>query len=364
MTRVLLTGAGGFVAHHALEHFLETTDWEIVCTDSFRHRGKTDRIREVLDGRPQHRSRVKVLVHDLRVPISVQLAREIGAIDYVVSIASESHVDRSITDPRSFIENNVQIVLTLLEYAREHPVEKFLHISTDEVFGPAEIGHDHDEEEPYRPSNPYAASKAAQTDIVYAYWRTFGMPCGVSQTMNIIGERQDPEKFMPMVLSRAVAGETVTIHAAPPLSRSDGWRPGSRFYLHARNQADALRFLLETQPFPRYGEWAERPAEDLTSEFDPSKETLAGMGRWNVVGEREIDNLEMARMIAEFAGVDLDYEFVDFHSSRPGHDLRYALDGAKMADLGWKPPVPLEASLRKTVEWTLEHRHWLIEDNP
>ena len=123
------------------------------------------------------------------------------------------HVDRSIIEPRSFIENNVQLILTLLEYVRDHPVEKFLHISTDEVFGPAAVGHEHAEWETHRPSNPYAASKAMQTEACYAYWRTYGLPIGVTQTMNIIGERQDPEKFVPLVLAKVLAGGTVSIHA-------------------------------------------------------------------------------------------------------------------------------------------------------
>ena len=336
--RVLLTGAGGFVGHHTLEHILATTDWEVVCTDSFRHKGKTDRLREVLESRPEDSPRVQVVTHDLTVPISRQLAHRIGPIDYLISMASDSHVDRSITDPRPFVENNVALVLTLLEYVREYGVEKFLHVSTDEVYGPAPIGHDHREGEPHRPSNPYSASKSAQEAIVYSYWRTYGLPCAISNTMNIIGERQDPEKFVPLVLQKVLRGETVDIHASP-----DG-KPGSRFYLHARNQADALQFILETQPFPKYNGQEDMP-------------------RFNVVGETELDNLQMARLIAEYAGKELFYNLADFHSSRPGHDLRYALDGTKMShELGWKPPMPLFESLRRTVEWTMAHPEWLLED--
>jgi dTDP-glucose 4,6-dehydratase len=337
MKRVLLTGAGGFVGHHTLEHILATTDWHVVCTDSFRHKGKTDRLREVLESRPQDSARVDVVTHDLRVPISRQLAHRIGLIDYVISMASESHVDRSISEPRDFIENNVSLVLTLLEYAREYPVEKFLHVSTDEVYGPAPVGHDHVEGEPHRPSNPYSASKSAQESIVYSYWRTYGLPCAISNTMNIIGERQDPEKFVPLVLQKVLRGEKVQIHAS-----ADG-APGSRYYLHARNQADALLFILSHIHFAEY------PAHDLS--------------RFNVVGEMELDNLQMARQIAQFAGRDLNYELTDFHSSRPGHDLRYALDGEKLAEYGWRPPVPLMESLARTVKWTMENPHWLLDDS-
>lgn len=354
MKRVLLTGAGGFVGHHTLEHLLVNTDWEIVCLDSFRHRGKTSRMREVLDAFTDAGvARVTVLPHDLRVPIDAQLDVSIGHIDYVISMASESHVDRSCAEPRPFIEGNVALVLTLLEWLRgrqfaatdpdaaSYGVRKFIHVSTDEVYGPALGIHNHYEGEPHRPSNPYSASKAAQEDIVFAYWRTYGLPVAVSNTMNIIGERQDPEKFVPHVLRSVLRGDTVKIHAGESI---DGKVPGSRFYLHARNQADALLFLLRFVEFPRYG-------------GGPVEKT---MGRWNVVGEREIDNLAMAQMIADVAGPQLRYELTDFHSSRPGHDLRYALDGTKLAELGWTPPVPLEDSLVHTVRWTLEHPHWLL----
>ena len=255
-------------------------------------------------------------------------------MDYVISMASESHVDRSIVSPRDFIENNVSLILTLLEYVREHPVEKFLHISTDEVYGPA-LEHSHAEGEPHRPSNPYSASKSCQESICRSYWRTYDLPIAISNTMNIIGERQDPEKYVPFTIRRVRSGEVVTCHGS-----KDGI-PGSRFYLHARNQADALLFLLENIDFPRYSQGRE-------------------MEQFNIVGEREVDNVEMAQMIADFMGKELRYELVDFHSSRPGHDLRYALDGTKMRSLGWTPPLPLEASLERTVRWTLNHPEWLL----
>jgi dTDP-glucose 4,6-dehydratase len=333
MKRVLLTGAGGFVGHHTLGHLLQVTDWEVVCTDSFRHMGKTDRLREVLAEAPEQIDRVTVLTHDLRAPVSQQLAYEIGHVDYVIAMASESHVDRSISDPRPFVENNVSVALTVLEYAREVGVEKLVHVSTDEVYGPAPIGVDHLEGAAHRPSNPYSASKACQEAIVYAYWRTYGMPCAIASSMNMIGERQDPEKFVPLALGKILAGDPVPVHV------SAGGSQGSRFYLHARNYANALIFLLEQVPFPLY---------------DGENE----MERFNVVGE-EMGNFEMAGLIADCAGFPLMAKPVDFHTYRPGHDLRYALDGQKMAALGWVPPLALADSLERTVEWTMAHPEWL-----
>lgn len=331
--RVLLTGVGGLVASHVLRHLMENTDWEIVGIDSFRHRGKTDRIVQQLDG--LDKSRYINLVHDLTVPISDQLNKKIGHIDYVLNLASESHVDRSITDPRPFVENNVHLILTMLDWARIAKPEKFIQISTDEVYGPM-YDLPHSEGNPHRPSNPYSASKSAQEDICYSYWRTFNVPIVITNTMNLFGAMQDVEKFIPMIIKTVNEGGTVSVHAD-----KDG-TPGTRFYLHARNQADALLFLLKNHTPSLY------PATDLD--------------RFNIVGEREISNLELAQQVAEYVGKHLKYKLVDVHSQRPGHDRRYGLDGAKLANLGWKAPIPYEESLRSTVEWTLrpENDSWLI----
>jgi FlaA1/EpsC-like NDP-sugar epimerase len=131
--RVLLTGAGGFAGSHCLEHLLVNTDWLVVCTDSFRHRGKTDRIREVLDARPEHAHRVTVVTHDLTAPFTFQLGKTIGRIDYIFAYASESHVDRSINNPFPFIMNNTAVILNTLEFARQVRPEAMLMVSTDEV---------------------------------------------------------------------------------------------------------------------------------------------------------------------------------------------------------------------------------------
>jgi dTDP-glucose 4,6-dehydratase len=332
MKRVLLTGASGFVGSHVLRHLLVNTDWEIVCLSSFRHHGITDRIRVAVDGL-DYVNRVHVLIHDLCAPISPVLDAKIGHIDYVMNVASESHVDRSIIEPGPFVQNNVALICNMLDWARTRDIEKFLHVSTDEVYGPAPLGHNHKEWETYYPSNPYSASKAAQESIAFSYWRTYGIPLIITNTMNIIGEMQDPEKFIPMIIKKVLAGETVTIHSSPT------GELGSRYYLHARNQADALVHCLGL-PAPLYGQ-SSVPA------------------KFNIVGNREVNNFEMAEMVASYVGKPLHYELVDFHSSRPGHDLRYALDGDKIAATGWKAPLSLEESLERTVKWTLAHPEWL-----
>jgi len=343
--KVLLTGAGGFVGHHTLSHLIKTTDWNIVATDSFRHFGISSRMRAVFDELPNERARVKVVTHDLSTPIDAITAREFGNPDVIINMASESHVDRSISDPRPFIENNVAIALTLLEYAKSLPdLKTFIQIGTDEVYGPALEGVNHPEWSPQLPSNPYSASKSAQEAIAISYWRTFNVPVILTNTMNIIGERQDVEKFVPLIINSLQQGLQVPVHA---IEKSGRWIAGSRFYLHARNQADALRFLIEhfVNTPHKYTDGLERPE------------------RFNVRGETEISNDEMVVLIAKFLGISKSknelVKFINVEGTRPGHDLRYALDGDKLISMGWKPPVTFEKSLERTVNWTIKNPIWI-----
>ncbi len=345
MTRVLLTGAGGFVGHHTLAHLLKTTDWHIVVTDSFRHQGMSARLREVFRELPIESKRVNVVTHDLRTPIDHITARDFGEPDVIVNMASESHVDRSIQEPRPFVENNVALALTMLEYARSlSNLKLFVQIGTDEVYGPAAQGTNHKEWAPHIPSNPYSASKSAQEALTIAYFRTYDVPALLTNTMNIIGERQDVEKFVPLTIRALKNGKKVRVHAK---RNGDEWVAGSRFYLHARNQADAIRFLVEyfANKEIRYSRGYAQPE------------------RFNVRGEMEMKNDELVKVIAEFmnlgkAGDDV-VEFVDVEGTRPGHDLRYALDGSKLRELGWNPPVPFLNSLKRTVDWTLKNENWI-----
>lgn len=335
MKKVLLTGASGFVGSHVLRHLLINTEWQFVCPVTFKHKGLPDRIITTVKGIDEDFKRIKIVRCDLTYPISKLTAIEFGNINYILNVASESHVDRSIQFPTDFILNNTALICNILDWARQHEhLEKFVQISTDEVYGPAKQDHKHQEwKDLHLPSNPYAASKSAQESIAYSYWRTYGLPLAITNTMNIIGEMQDPEKFVPMVIKKIHLNEVVEIHGS-----TDGII-GSRFYLHARNQADGLLHVLK-QDFIPYGK-ADRPV------------------KYNIVGEKEYNNLELARLIAKIMGKSIKYKIVDFHSSRPGHDLRYALDGKKMKDSGWQPPLTFEDSLETTIKWTLRNPQWL-----
>lgn len=350
MTRVLLTGAGGFTGSHVLRHLLVNTDWEIICPVTFRHRGNTDRIASALVGNDVWHRRVTVDMVDLTAPISETVAHRWGAVDHILNIASESHVDRSIDDPVPFVRNNVDLILNVLEYARLVKPRLFLQMSTDEVFGPAPGGYDYREWDTLVPSNPYSASKAAQESVAISYWRAYGVPLIITNTMNLFGEMQHPEKYFAKIIRAINRDESVPVHVGP------NGEMGSRFYIHARNFADAwlhlirlydcptipgTRFPLPPTPLPMYAMGDERPA------------------RYNIVGDREVGNLELAELIASHVGKPLRWEPIDYHSSRPGHDLRYALNGEKLAQTGWKSPRTFEESVADTVRWMIAHPEWL-----
>lgn len=331
--RVLLTGGCGFIGHHVLEHILRNTDWEVIILDRLDISGTLERIRDISIWEKEQQ-RVKFIWHDLKSPINTFVRGEIGQVNYILHLAASTHVDRSIVDPILFVQDNVIGTTNLLHYARKlDSLEKCINFSTDEVFGPAPLGVAYKEWDRFNPGNPYAASKVGAEAMADAFANTYKLPLITTHTMNVFGERQHPEKFIPKTIRAVRDGETLTIHA-----NKERTKAGSRFYIHARNVAAALLFLLE------HGKILDGKGRD---------------GKYNIVGEREVDNLELAQMIAGFMGKPLSYEMVDFHSSRPGHDLRYALDGSLMESLGWNYPKDLEQSLEKTVQWMLEHPKWL-----
>jgi len=323
---VLITGAAGFIGSQVANYFAEKyPDWQLTTIERLNYASALERIEPL-------KSRLKVVLHDLRAPIPDYVRGQLGDLDLIFHLAAETHVDRSCVDPTPFVESNIIGTFNLLEFCRLHQprLQMFFQISTDEVYGPAPIGVDHTEEFPHRPSNVYSATKAAAEDLCFAYEHSMGVPVIITNTMNNIAPRQAVEKYIPRVIRALVRQDVITVHGTPD-------NVGSRKYLHARDHADALDFLLTSG---KRGE------------------------RYNVVGAEEVSNLDVVRRIErqlrEFGhSVDAKTRFVDFHACRPGHDKRYSLDGSKMAKLGWTPPTSFDAAIREIVEWTLAHPEWL-----
>ena len=344
---ILITGAAGFVAAHVIEHFLKNTKDNIIGCDSLTYAGTWDRLRDVsLNGISgfEH-PRFKPLQYDFRLPAEPNMVKELQNVTNIIHMGAESHVDHSIVDPMRFVQANVVGTVNMLELGRNlRNLQQFTQFSTDEVFGPADLNSDvgFKEEDRHNPKNPYAATKSAAEQMVNAFANTYNLPCVVTNGMNIFGERQHSEKFMPLCIKKALHGGKISVH-----SSADKKVAGRRTYIHGRNVADALLFVMNT------------PTSNV-------KEVT----RYNIVGEKEVDNLALAGMINElvlelaplkgFKPEGSTFEMVDFHSSRPGHDLAYRLDGSKLRELGWSPPKTFEDSLRKTIMWYLENPKWLV----
>jgi len=337
--RVLITGGAGFIAHHLIDHLLKNTDWLITSLDRLDLSGNLNRLGDMLaTADSDTRKRVNIVYHDLKAEISPMTRAMIGPVDYIYHLAAGSHVDRSIAYPLEFVMDNVVGTCNILEFARTiDNLELFVNFSTDEIFGPAPPGVNYGELDRYNSSNPYSATKAGAEELCVAWQNTYKMPIYITHTMNVFGERQHPEKYIPMCIKRVKDGTKISIH-------SDSTRtiPGSRHYIHAKDVAEGLLFITNLKDFemiPDYGG--------------------AHCPKFNLVGKEEVNNLEVAQIIADAQGKPLNYELVDFHSARPGHDLRYALSGEYMRTLGWEPRVSLRERLGEVVEWTLNHETWL-----
>ena len=343
---ILITGGAGFVGHHCVEHILKNTDWNIVILDALTYAGNMNRIVELVesfygkkrtdkDGKNSGIevlgfNRVKFIWHDLRATISPNIHELVGKLDYCIHFAAESHVDRSLNDSIPFATTNVVGTANLLEYLKQsQPKCKTLIFSTDEVFGSAPVGIAYKENDQFKPSNPYSASKVGEEMMAYSFAHAFDMPISIVRSTNIIGETQHPEKFIPNTIKSILNNQKVVLHGKNKEDLS------SRCWVHARNVADALLFLLD------------KAEKKESYHISGEEQTILQMSDWicEEIKGRKLNEDEI--------------EFVDFHTARPGHDKRYALDDTKIRNLGWVPPVDLEYALKKTVRWTLNNTKWL-----
>ena len=339
--RVLITGGAGFIGHHMVEHLLKNTDWDVIILDRLTY--AANGLNRLKDIGAINNKRIQFFPLDICTPISVGIEREIGQVDYILHLAAETHVDNSIADPKPFVYTNVVGTMEMLQYARRlNRLKKFVYFSTDEVFGPAYGTHSFKEWERYNSTNPYSATKAAAEELCLAWSNTYNLPMVITHCMNAFGERQHPEKFIPLVVKKILRGESITIH-----SDSTKTKAGSRSYIHCRNIAAGVLWILKNVNGDISGKQRDK---------------------FNITGEVEIDNESLVKLIFKNlqeilgGGLVLNYELVDFHSTRPGHDLRYGLNGEKLKKLGWEPPNTFEESLRKTISWMVDHRNmqWLM----
>lgn len=324
--RVLITGMAGFVGSHVMEYLLETTDWEIVGIVRMSRAGNLNRIQEILDKNKDYEKRVRIVRHDLLDPLD-SISRHLGNFNYIVHMAADSHVDDSIRRRKEVFLNNTISTVNMLEYAInfQDNLSKMIYYSTDEVYGDAEEGYKFIEEDVLNPRNPYSAGKASGEMAVNAWAQVTKIPVLTMRTMNMFGERQDPEKMIPYTIRRYMNKLPATIHTFNNT-------PGQRHWLYAKNSADAIKFCLENK---------------------------INYKRINVPGQIELDNYEIAKKISEIMGIDFKYELIEASKVRPGYDRRYSVNGDRLLNLGWKYPYTFEEMLEKTVKFSMENSEWV-----
>ncbi len=324
-TSVLVTGGCGFIGAHFVRYLLTQTDWRVVNLDLLTYAGDLSRFQGIDTG-----DRYRFVRGDLADRGLLKTVFDEESPRAVVNFAAESHVDRSILDPWPFIQTNIAGVQALLEATRQHGTDRFLHISTDEVYGDTEGRPPASEESPLRPSSPYAASKAAADLLCLAYRRTYDARVLLVRCCNTFGPFQFPEKLIPFMIRAALSGDDLPVYG-------DGGQ--RRDWLFVDDACVAVRAVLEKGA--------------LGSAYNASTGTLRS--NLDVV-------YAVCDLLAEEGGPKANEVRgrVRFVQDRPGHDRRYDMDGARIRrDLGWSPQVSFEAGLRQTVRWYLGNQAWL-----
>ena len=312
--RILVTGGNGLVATHFIRQVLKETDWTIHTTVRSNMRRLLDATEEFSDD-----------TND-RVIISRNYS-EGQQYDIIVHLAAATDVGESINDPMKFVEENIVETAKLLEFARTIPnLEKFIFMSSNEVFGPAMYDVNYSELDRLNPYSPYSGTKAAAEQLCASYFNTYKMPISIVRTMNVFGERQTARRFFPVVIRKILDGEKINIF--------DNFRT----YIHAEDVADAVMFIIKGQyKYPKYEH--------------------EGCHRYHVVGNEEVSNLRIVKTIGEILGIKPKYK-ISF-DGRAGYEERYSMSGAKMMSFGWTPKATLAQRIEQMTLWSRDNRGWI-----
>jgi len=318
MRSILVTGGAGFIGSNFVRMVLsEHTDTLVVNLDKLTYAGNLENLAG-FENHPNH----KFIKGDICDGELVEKIMDEYKIEAIINFAAESHVDRSITAPKIFIETNVKGTLVLLEAAREKKIKRFIQISTDEVYGELSAEGRFSEQTPYHPNSPYSASKAAADHLVRAFGHTWGLAYNITNCSNNYGPYQFPEKMIPLMINNALNDKELPVYG-------DGLHVRDWLYVYDHCQA-VWKVLTEA----------------------PAGET------YNIGGCNEKTNIEVVHKILDYLGKPK--SLIKHVTDRPGHDRRYAIDASKiMQSIGWKPSVTFEEGLKKTIDWYLNNRKWL-----
>jgi dTDP-glucose 4,6-dehydratase len=332
--KVIVTGGAGFIGSAVCRHLIRATNWSVVNVDKLTYAANLASLASIADT-----PRYRFVQRDIADRGAMRALFDETRPDAVINLAAESHVDRSIDSAGDFIHTNINGTFVLLEEARRHcdrlspearAAFRFHHVSTDEVFGELGPTGKFTETTPYDPSSPYSASKAASDHLVRAWGRTYGLPVLITNCSNNYGPYQFPEKLVPLMILRALRGETLPVYGAGDNVRD---------WLHVEDHAAALlTVLVKAEPGSTYniGCSAERRNIDMVEDICDLIDGLAG----------PLPSGSRRRLIS-------------FVTDRPGHDKRYAIEAGKLSTrLGWKPAYDLASGLRQTVQWYLDNETW------
>lgn len=317
MTKILVTGGAGFIGSNFVRRLLAETDDEVVNLDALTYAGNLESLADV-----EGDARYRFFKADITDSATIDRVFRETKPDAVVHFAAESHVDRSVHDASAFVHTNVVGTQILLDVARTHDVRRFVHVSTDEVYGSLGDTGAFREDSLIQPNSPYSASKAGSDFLVRAAHHTHGMDCCITRCSNNYGPYQFPEKLIPLMISNALAGEALPVYG-------DG--KNVRDWIHVEDHCRAVHMVLETGS-----------AGEV----------------YNIGGNSERENLEVVRRLLELTNQTED--LIRFVTDRPGHDRRYAIDGSKIeAELGFTPAWNFEDGLAATVDWYKGHGAWV-----
>ena len=316
MTKILITGGAGFIGSNFVKYMLDKySDYEIINLDALTYCGNLENLKDIENN--ENYTFVKGDIRDKNVVDDL-----VSKVDYVINFAAESHVDRSITDPEIFIKSNVLGTQVLLNASKEFGVEKYIQISTDEVYGTLGESGYFRETTPLQPNSPYSASKAGGDLITRAYFETFDLPINITRCSNNYGPYQFPEKLIPLMISNALEDKKLPIYG-------DG--KNIRDWLHVYDHCSAIDLVLH---------------EGVLGEV------------YNIGGHNEKQNIQIVKLILETLGKD--ESLIEFVKDRLGHDRRYAIDADKIRnDLGWKPKYTFETGIKETIQWYLDNQDWM-----
>jgi dTDP-glucose 4,6-dehydratase len=313
MKNILVTGGAGFIGSNFIHHLLARYDYEVVNLDALTYAGNLDNLRDIEGERRYRFVRGDICDAEAVRPL-------MGEVDAVVNFAAETHVDRSLMEGRSFIETDVLGTYVLLEEARRAGIERFVQVSTDEVYGDVSGGAASREVDPLRPRSPYAASKAGGEMQCRAFYETYGLPVVITRGSNNVGPHQHLEKAVPLFVTNALEGEPLPVYG-------DGGQV--RDWQYVEDHCEALDLVLHS------GEAGEA---------------------YNVGAGNERSNMDVVHTILDL--LEKPGDLIRHVEDRPGHDRRYSLDSTKVRELGWKPRHDFGAAIEKTVAWYVENRWW------